>query len=224
MYSILQYNSNLIDNYKGMVMNFKNIASLFILICGVALAAPRPSLAPSADIWTIDVVYTQPKQFAVKSGNNQVERYWYIILSLVNNTGRDVPFYPKFELMTDTWDITSSDTGIVKGIYDSLKLMNQGSFPFMVTMDEVEHKILQGRDNSVDLLVVWKDFDLAAKGVKMFFAGFSNETAVVETQRDGQTIKHHLQKTLELAYSIPGDSKHRESQQLSFESKQWIMR
>ena len=205
-------------------MKFKNIVSLFILISGLAFAAPRPSLAPSSDIWTLDVVYTQPQPYAVKNSDNQVERYWYIILSLTNNTGRDVPFYPKFELMTDTWCITPSDTGVVKGIYDSLKLMNEGSFPFMVTMDEVENKILQGGDNSVDLLVVWKDFDPAAKGVKMFFAGLSNETSVVEAQSGDKTVKYYLQKTLELDYSIPGDSKQRGMQQLVFESQLWVMR
>ncbi len=205
-------------------MKLRNIASLFILICGVCIAAPRPSLAPASGIWTLDVVYTQPQQYAVRNNDNQIERYWYIILSLVNNTGRDVPFYPKFELMTDTWSIEASDTGVAKGVYDSLKLMNEGSFPFAVTMNEVANKILQGSDNSVDLLVVWKDFELEAKSVKMFFAGLSNETAVVETQRDGETIKHYLQKTLELNYSIPGDSKQRDLQQLAFEGMRWVMR
>lgn len=207
-----------------MIMKFKNIVSLFILICGVAFAAPRPSLAPASGIWTLDVVYTQPLQYAVKGDDGQIDRYWYTILSLVNNTGQDVPFYPKFELMTDTWCIMPSDTGIVKCVYDSLKLMNEGSYPFLVSMDEVDNKILQGKDNSVDLLVVWKDFDPEAKSVKLFFAGLSNETAVVETEVNGKETKFYLQKTLELDYSIPGDSKQRDMQQLAFESQKWVMR
>ena len=205
-------------------MRVKNIALLFVMFAGFAFAAPRPSLAPEAGIWTLDVVYTQPSQYVASSDDGGVERFWYTVLSLTNNTGRDVPFYAKFELMTDTWQITNSDTGITKPTYDALKLMNEGSFPFLLTRDEVDSVILQGEDNSVDLLVVWKDFDIAAKEVKLFFGGLSNETAVVEAQKDGETVKYYLQKTLELDYSIPGDEEKRGSQELVFDAQKWVMR
>ncbi|MFI4911987.1 MAG: hypothetical protein ACIAQZ_10015 [Sedimentisphaeraceae bacterium JB056] len=205
-------------------MRFKNVALLFVLTASFVFAAPRPSLAPEAGIWTLDVVYTHPAQYAVKDNDGNSQIYWYTVLSMTNNSGQDVPFYPKFELMTDTWQIKTSDTGITKPIYDALKKMNEGSFPFLETMDEVDNMILQGEDNSVDLLVVWKDFDLEAKGVKFFFGGLSNETSVVEAEKDGETVKYYLQKTLELDYDVPGDEKKRQSQELVFDIQKWVMR
>jgi hypothetical protein len=207
-----------------MIMKVKNIALLFVITAGLVFAAPRPSLAPGPDIWTLDVVYTQPQQYAVEKRGCETEIYWYMILTLTNTTGQDVPFYPKFQLMTDTWQTITSDTGVTSVVYDKLKKMNEGSFPFLITMDEVDNLILQGEDNAVDLLVVWKDFDLEAKSVKFFYAGLSNETAVVEIEQEDGVKKYYLQKTLELGYRIPGDQKRRLSQSLVFTDKNWIMR
>ena len=205
-------------------MKLRNFALLIVLLAAIVVAAPRPSLAPAAGIWTLDVVYTHPTQYSARDKEGNVQRYWYMVLSLTNNTGEDVPFYPKFEMMTDTWQMSKADFGITTRIYSALKRMNEGSFPFLVSMDEVDNVILEGEDNAVDLLVVWKDFDVKAKGAKFFFAGMSNETAVVETESEDETVRHILQKTLELNYSIPGDERKRDSQQLVFDSQRWIMR
>ena len=205
-------------------MKLRNFALIIVLFIAFVVAAPRPSLAPDAGIWTLDVVYTHPVQYTTRDNEGNAQRYWYMVLSLTNNTGEDVPFYPKFEMMTDTWQMSKADFGITSRVYSALKSMNEGNFPFLESMDEVDNVILQGEDNAVDLLVVWKDFDVAAKGVKFFFAGMSNETAVVETESEGETTRYILQKTLELNYSIPGDERKRDSQQLVFDSQRWIMR
>jgi hypothetical protein len=205
-------------------MKVKNIALLFVVTAGLVFAAPRPSLAPAPGIWTLDVVYTHPAQYASKDNDGNVSVYWYTVLSLTNNSGQDVPFYPKFELMTDTWQIMPSDTGITKPIYDAIKKRNEGSFPFLVTMDEVANTVLQGEDNAVDLLVVWKDFDQEADTVKFFFGGLSNETSVVEVEQQDQCVKYYLQKTLELDYAVPGDEEKRLAQELVFDGQRWVMR
>ena len=206
----------------------KRIAFMLVLaiMSSLVFAAPTPSLAPAPGIWTLDVEFSQPMQVTMKTAE-QTQRYWYVVLTLNNNTGDDVGFYPKFELMTDTWMISQSDTGITKPVYDKIKIINQGKYPFLQTLDQMPNTILEGDDNKVDVLVVWKDFEKNAKSVKLFFAGLSNETKVVEVQdkkKPDTTKKFILQKTLSLEYLIPGDSAKRSSQQLEFVERTWVMR
>jgi len=63
--------------------------------------------------------------------------------------------------------------------------------------------------------------------VKMFLAGLSNETSVVnipDKKNPEATKKIILKKTLSLEYNIPGDSKRRTAQQLEFSKRSWVMR
>ncbi|AQQ10211.1 hypothetical protein L21SP3_02039 [Sedimentisphaera cyanobacteriorum] len=193
-------------------------------LTAAAFAAPEPSRAPKPGIWTLDVEFNMPRQITLKTGE-QTQRYWYIVLTLTNKTGEDVDFYPDFELMTNTWKLYPSDTGITKPVYEKIKLINQGRYPFLQTLDETKDKILQGDDNKIDLLAVWKDFDKKAKNIKLFFAGLSNETEVVNIQQEnGEDRKFILQKTLCLEYLLPGDPRKRAAQKLEFVDKSWVMR
>jgi len=109
-------------------IRMKKVAILAAIIGAFCFAAPTPSLAPSAGIWTLDVQFAQPLTLSIKIGENS-EQYWYTVLTLTNNTGKDVSFIPQCELMTDTWQVTQSDTGIVKPVYDKIKHINQGVIP-----------------------------------------------------------------------------------------------
>ncbi len=95
-------------------------------------------------------------------------------------------------------------------------------------MENASNKILQGKDNTVDIAICFPDFDPNAKTVDIFITGLSNETAVVENpavkDKDGNPEKVYLRKTLQLTYSIAGDPKFRPDQKLKFESKNWVMR
>ncbi|GAF76801.1 unnamed protein product, partial [marine sediment metagenome] len=56
--------------------------------------------------WTVDVVFEHPQQIMLpSSGEGELRRFWYTIITLTNKTKRDVDFYPRCELMTDTFQI-----------------------------------------------------------------------------------------------------------------------
>ncbi|MGD8786474.1 MAG: hypothetical protein PVJ60_03545, partial [Phycisphaerales bacterium] len=83
------------------------ILSIFFLITCVCSAAPKPAIIPAPGQWTVDVEFTHPQQITVSAGNiGAPRRFWYTILTLTNNSGDDIGFYPKCELMTDTFQIT----------------------------------------------------------------------------------------------------------------------
>jgi hypothetical protein len=205
--------------------------SLFIvcLAAVVCFAAPKPSLVPSANEWTIDVEFEHPQQIMAElPGENKICRFWYIIVNLTNHTGGEVDFYPMCELMTDSFQITPAGKGVRGGVFERIRLRHQGKYPFLESLETINHKVLQGQDNARDIAIIWPDFDPNAKEVSLFLAGLSNETAAINhptaKDEDGRPLRVLLRKTLELKYKIGGDPVHRESQKLVFTGKRWVMR
>jgi len=108
---------------------------LTVLAAGLCLAYPTPAIVPAPQEWTLDVLYGQPKQITVeiptKNRGRVKGRFWYIILTLTNNADSDADFYPVCDLMTDTFKITPAGKNIRKLVFDKIKLLNQGSYPFL---------------------------------------------------------------------------------------------
>lgn len=214
-------------------MKTRIFAVLFVVFAfgGLCSAYPEPVLMQSVGEWTLNVEYSQPQQISVDipgDPSGKPRRFWYIILTVTNNTGQDVPFYPAFYLSTDTYQVIPSEKRLRKIAFEKIKLVNQGRYPFLESLDFVGNKILQGHDNTRDIAVIWPDFDPKAKNVDMYFAGLSNETAVIdhpiEKEADGMPKKVFLSKTLQLRYSIGGDERLRAYAKLAPKGKAWVMR
>jgi hypothetical protein len=197
-----------------------------VLVSCLAMAAPEPAIVPKPGDWTLEVRFEQPLQIVLSGAVQQ--RFWYTILTLTNKSGKDVDFYPACELVTDTLQVVPAIKGTSAVLFEKIKNRHQGRYPFLQLLENAGNKVLQGEDNTMDIAVIWPDFDPNAKTVNIFVSGLSNETVVVdhpsEKDQDGQPVKIYLRKTLELTYSIAGDPKFRSDQKLKFESKRWVMR
>ena len=207
------------------------ILFVIVFIQGMCFAYPEPVLMQSQGQWTLNVKYSQPQQISVNVPSDPTgkpRRFWYIILTVTNNSSQDVPFYPAFYLSTDTFQVIPSEKRLRQVVFEKIKLVNQGRYPFLESLDFVGNKILQGEDNSRDIAVIWPDFDPKAKNVDLFFAGLSNETAVIPhpTNKDeyGMPERVFLAKTLQLKYAIGGDERLREYAKLKPTGKDWVMR
>jgi hypothetical protein len=202
-----------------------------LVILGMAVlgnaAAPKPAVVPGPDDWTLDVTYEHPQEIILKLGNEQ-KRFWYTIITLTNKTSRDVDFYPKCELMTDTFEVIAAGKGTPDAVFEQIKKRHQGRYPFLESLEKVGNKILQGEDNTKDVAIIWPDFDADARGITLFVGGLSNETTVVDhpvaKDAQGNPVKVFLRKTLELNYKIAGDPAFRSDAKLTFEGKNWVMR
>jgi hypothetical protein len=198
------------------------------------MAFTEPAVVQSKGVWTADIRYSQPKQISVKvpsSLSSKPQRYWYIILSITNNTNQDIPFFPAFYLVTDTFKIIPSEKRMRKVVFDKIKRLHQGTYPFLESLDFVGNKILQGQDNTRDICVIWPDFDPKAKNVDMYFSGLSNEIAVIDhpikKASGGKPKKVYLSKTLQLKYAIGGDERLRAYAKLTPKTpihRKWVMR
>jgi hypothetical protein len=205
----------------------------FIVLMAVACVswavAPTPALVPDLGQWTIDTKFTHPQQIFIRTGpDNKPRRFWYILLTLTNKTGQDADFYPKCELMTDTFQIIPAGKSVAPDVFQKIKDRHQAKYPFLETLSGTTSKILQGEDNTKDIAVIWPDFDPRAKKIKIFITGLSNETAFVKhpvaKDKNGQPLIVFLRKTLELAYALESDSAQRSDANLIYKSTNWVMR
>lgn len=202
---------------------------LTVAACVSLAVAPTPALVPGLGQWTIDTKFTHPQQIFIRTGpDNKPRRFWYILLTLTNKTGQDADFYPKCELMTDTFQIIPAGKSVAPDVFQKIKDRHQAKYPFLETLSGTTSKILQGEDNTKDIAVVWPDFDPRAKKLKIFITGLSNETAFVKhpvaKDKNGQPLIVFLRKTLELTYALESDSAQRSDANLIYKSTNWVMR
>ena len=211
---------------KGFV--FGSLTVLLVIAC-VCAAAPEPAIVPGPGLWTVDVEFTHPQQIVVRAGRSgKPRRFWYSVVTITNKTQRDVDFYHKCDLMTDTFQIIPAGKGVPRGVFELLQNRHRSRYPFLESLEKTSSKILQGEDNTKDIAIIWPDFDKRAKNVKIFITGMSNETAIVEhpvaKDENGKAVKVFLRKTLELSYAIRGDAAFRSDASLAYKDKRWIMR
>ena len=207
-------------------------AALLVLFSasGVIWAAtPQPAVVPRACEWTLDTAFEHPQLIEVTfKDRSEPKRFWYMIITAVNKTKREVGFYPKCELMTDTFQILPSGKDVTPAVFELIKKRHVSRYPFLEQLEYVDNRILVGEDNARDIAIIWPDFDAKAKSMKLFISGLSNETAVIDhpaaKDTDGQPVKVFLRKTLELDYSVGGDPALRSAARLKYENRRWIMR
>jgi hypothetical protein len=208
-----------------------------ILIGLVVLTAATTSYADNVKVsgqaavegiaaWALDVVYEQPKQIVVQSADGTVSAYWYIIMSLTNKTGKEVGFYPDCDLMTDNYQILQAGAGVPNTVYQKIQTLYKERYPFLQPLEKSMGKMLPGEDQTKDVLVVWKDFDKDAHGIKLFVSGLSGETTSVTKPAVGGATAEEviLRKTLEFDYKVVGDADMRTDASLLYKGKQWVMR
>ena len=202
--------------------------TLLVVLGNICLAAPEPAIVQRPGQWTVEVKFEQPQQLVLPWGGNGHARYWYTILTVTNRTGQDVDFYPRCELMTDTFQIVPAGKNVAPVVFERIRERHQSRYPFLEPLHAVGNRILQGEDNAKDIAVVWRDFDTRATGFKVFVTGLSNETAVVDhpvaVDSTGAPVLVFLRKTLELDYTFRGDPSLRDSVEVVHKGKTWVMR
>ncbi len=209
-------------------------ASLMVCVAGlfsaVVWAYPTPAGVQGVNEWTFRVTYTQPQQIMFRvDDSGRMQRYWYVILTVTNEGPFDeVSFYPYAELVTDTFQTIPAGRNVPQMVFETIKLTQQGNFPFLESLDFANRRIARGEDNTRDFAIIWPDFDPKAKEVSLFISGLSNETAVVEhpvlKDEQGNPQKIFLRKTLQLKYAVAGDEALRAHAVMKEIEKNWVMR
>jgi hypothetical protein len=130
--------------------------------------------------------------------------------------------------MTDTFQIKAAGTNVGQMIFEKVRNRHKNQYPFIENLEKTGNIILQGEENAKDIAIIWPDFDVNAKFIKIFMTGFSNETVAINhpvlKDQNGVPMKVFLRKTLELSYDIESESATRLDKNLVYTGKRWIMR
>ena len=152
---------------------------LTAVLVGLSMAAPKPAILQRPGQWTVEVKFEHPQQIVVPWGGNPQSRFWYMIATVTNRTGRDIEFYPKCDLMTDTFQVLPAGQGVPPVVFQQIQQLHGGVYPFLEPLEKVDSRILQGEDNAKEIVIAWRDFDPQAASFKVFVGGLSNETVIV---------------------------------------------
>ncbi len=219
-----------------------NVMATLVAGCAVAVLLVTPlQAAPKAGdtkgSWTLDVDCTTPQAIMIKvPGQKAPELFWYFLYTVTNRTGADRMFTPEIILYTNTGQIIQAGKGINPLAYRTIRKIHKDS----LLRDNlgVMGKLLQGADNAMSGMVVFRNFDPRASSFDIFFGGLSGDNALVKLPSpimvstispSGKikTVKKTsviLSKTLRIICRLGAEARDRADAKVRLVEKDWIMR
>jgi hypothetical protein len=200
-------------------------------VTGVTVAAPVAE--PFSTSWQLEFRFHDPQRITVQlPGDSQETRYWYMLYEVVNQTGRDVAFYPSFRLVTDTLQVVEGGADIHPRVYDLIAARHKIEFPLLTVPSKVTGLLLQGEENARASVAVFRAFDPKASGFTAYVAGLSGEVARIpnpafnpaaeETEENARSFI--LRRTLAIEYALPGDDATSGKANPIRRNREWVMR
>jgi hypothetical protein len=209
----------------------RSICPVLVLLCGAAagFAAPRPAIVQGPQQWTARVM-VEPLRMVVLPAAREGSpgRYWYVVLSVENTASRAIDLYLQADLLTDSFDLVPADRSVPPEVFRIVKARHAGTYPFLEDLPVTGTRILQGPDHVRDFAVIWPDLNPEVKAVSLFIGGMSNETVAIDhpTAKDpsGTPTKVFLKKTLQLDFTLKGESDLRGDENVQLAVSRWVMR
>ena len=178
-------------------MNVRRLA-IYGLV-GIALlaraawtAAEEPKPSPTPISWELTFKPAPLTRIQVDTGKGP-ETYWYMIYTIINDTGQDVDFFPEVVRVSELDGAApqaSADAKSDKGpgmivdaalvgahpkVFESIKKLYGKTQPFLVSPVDAIKKLLQGKDNALTSVVIFSDLDPRVTKFTIYFGGLSGE-------------------------------------------------
>jgi hypothetical protein len=130
------------------------------------------------------------------------EKYWYFTYKVVNRTGVDRLWAPRFEFFSDRGEIKVSGKQVPTKVTDSLLEMLGN--PLLQDQNRILGDLLIGEENAKEGLVVWPAGDADITELTIFVTGASGKVRKVP---DAKTRELKAERwTLRFNYLVPGDA------------------
>ena len=185
----------------------------------VSQAYPEPHIVPTS--WELEFEHRKPELISVRLPGEDTNRlYHYFTYTVTNRTGDERLWVPDFWVLTDAGDLIQANRGISPAVFNAIKARERNAL--LETPVQVVGRLLQGRDNARDGMVIWPVPNHDVDNMRIFVGGLSGETHVVKDPAGGEDKL--LRKTLMLEYNTPGDYAHLSQKPFVFVEKQWIVR
>lgn len=185
-------------------------------------AVPLPSdrertLSPEAAPGQWQLEFT-PGDLRVYTDPQTNQHFWYFTYKVVNRTGQDRWWAPKFELLEDHGRVRRSGQNVDPIIMKRVEALIGNRL--IADQYQVLGEIKQGEEHAKEGFVVWSEDDLRATELHLFIRGMSSEMQKVPT-KDGEVMMY---KTLKLDYRVPGDAGDRGGEPVPCEQREWVLR
>lgn len=201
-------------------------------VAGVdSTGAPTPGLVPRS--WELEFTFHDPQRITVQhAGQTEGTTYWYLLYSVTNQTDRDVEFHPTFELVTDSMQKSIGGEEISTTVFDAIRARHHRDYPFLIQPSRVSGKLLQGEDNRISSVGIFRQFDPESSQFAVYVGGLSGEVTRVanpsfdpaQPESDANPPFFFLRKTLAVRYVLPGDVKSRRVTKPTRVGRGWVMR
>lgn len=182
-----------------------------------ATAAPTVQSAPRRAAKELDFTATELRLFKdPESGLH----YWYFTYEVENNTGRDLRFAPRIDLLVDDGRIVRQGDGVPGSVTAQIKeyLGN----PLLEDQFEILGEVMQGKPHAKSGLVVFQAEDLNPTELTVFVQGLSRESERRPHPKTGELVT--LRKTVRLDYLVPGDPRPVGTETYPIVAREWIFR
>lgn len=178
---------------------------------------PKPSPYPVA--WEFDFQHSDPKRIVVDApGQNAPQAYWYVTYTVTNNTDKERPFLPVFEMLANDGRLIRSDFAIPPQVFSAIQ--QREKLQFLQPAHEVAGQLRLGDDQARDGVAIWPEPMAEMGQFSIFIEGLSGETAELKVGDES----FNLHKELELSYIIRGDDVRPSLDEVSAEAETWVMR
>ena len=191
----------------------------------------KPSVAPVS--WELKFAFADPQRITLTlPGDREKTTFWYMLYTVENDTGREVPFFPTVELVTQSLQVVQGGEQISPIVYKAITERHKETHPFLIEPARATGTLLQGEDNAKNSMVVFRQFNLNDNAFSIFFSGLSGEIKRVSNpafeaskpESASNLRMFSYRKTLQIKYQLPGDVRTRATAQVVRIGREWMMR
>jgi hypothetical protein len=197
------------------VVRLAALAGAVLTIAAAQADYPKPAPVPYR--WELEFDAGPLRLYHDQSSD---AHYWYFTYTVINRTGSDQLWAPKFTLYTDVGEIMDSGRDVSAQVVENL--MSLLGNELLEDQNEAIGDLLQGKENAKEGLVIWPAKNLEVTELSLFVAGISGETARVKHPVNGQEII--LRKSLQRDYIIRGSATARGSEPIELLEQRWVLR
>lgn len=158
-----------------------------------AYAQPKPSVTPES--WELTYRPGEPMRIEVDAGSGP-QVYWYMLYTVVNETGQDVNFHPEITRVSEIENETPtaqavanpktapkliSEISIVPHpkVFEAIKKRHEKTYPFLVSPIQAIGKLRQGKDYAITSVAIFKELDPRVSKFTIYVSGLSGEMQTI---------------------------------------------
>jgi hypothetical protein len=176
---------------------FVSILILITIAAFVETSGAHPKATDRAQRWQLRL---DTGDLRFYRDHDSGDGYWILIYEVTNETKTDRQWIPSFELVTDRGEIISDSNNVPRGV--QLAVLDIFDDPLMVSQSDASGPILQGEENAIKSIAIWKAGREDVREVQIFAGGVSGDTAVVAHPITGE--EHTLRRVLQLSWFVNG--------------------